>query len=329
MKILIYGDPHITKKIQEFQNEWNESILTTFTEMYDVALSNGVEFAICTGDFFDKDIIEAKSVPLVNNVRTIMSKLPTYLLLGNHEIDSNDNNILDALGDDKFIPVTSMKSVNDILFIPYTVDLDTLNKEAFKDKVIITHHDIYGSVLAGGKVKASFGYDPNMFNDAKIVFNGHIHLRSKLGKVFNTGSLFSTQFGELDENSFDHPMYYIYDTESGDITYYVNNNSLHYVTCDVSKVETVTSHYSNTNVILRVSYLNNSDVEVLSLPENVMKVSKRKIISNNPIESTDIVKNSVNIDIKDMISSYITKDNNVPEEDKSRLIGKCLDIIGG
>lgn len=331
MKFGIFGDPHITKKIQEFQTQWDKLVVEAFVDMYKTFDNNNVDVVVCTGDFFDKAVLEAKHVKLVSEVIDIMASKKTYLLLGNHEIDSEEHNILSAYDGliETIIPVTTLSDLSGALFIPYNVDLSSLDSNMFKNRIIFTHHDIYGSVLAGGKVKASFGYDPNMFNDAKIVFNGHIHLRSTLGKVKNVGSLFSTQFGELSEDGSDTPMYYIYDTETSNLSCFINHKSLFYVTCSINDIDKVVNEtYKDLNLILRVSYEEGS-VEDFTVPDNVLKVSKRKIISNNTLSSTEIVKNSTAIDIKEMISSYIDKDVSVPGADKSRLKDRCFSILGG
>ena len=334
MKIGIYSDPHITKKIQGLDNEWRSSILETFRDMYQTFRENGVDFIICCGDFFDKSILEAKHASLLNDIVKEFGNKKTFMLLGNHEIDSNDYNILEVMsGYEQVTAVTDLMSIYGITFVPYNFNLKDVPEYLIKDNVVVTHHDIYGSVLAGGKVKASFGEDPNILSEARIVFNGHIHLRSVLGNIHNVGSLFSTQFGELHEGSKDHPCYYIYDTESGNLQTFPNLKSIHFIAVNNTESDgKLLEYYKELGVpiSLRISYDYSKDETsyvVANSEDDFLNVSYRKNIKKG-LSNTE-VKRSETLDIRALISSYINRDEDLSDDDKFRIIKKSLDILGG
>lgn len=334
MKIGIYSDPHITKKLHIIDNKWNESILDTFNSMYKKFKDYDVDLVVCGGDFFDKPVLEAKHVFLLSNIMDILSmyKFNTYFLLGNHEIESSDHNILSCLSNyNKVKVIEDLYKEGNLLFIPYSVYLENLDPSIFNDCVIFTHHDIYGSELAGGKVKASFGIDPNIFNKSKIVFNGHLHNRSVLGKVINVGSLFATQFGEIKEGSYsDYPSYYIYDTDKGSLETFNNKDSFAYITIPIQELNNALNSYDKDKLILRVLYNSEEDIKNVNINSlGICNLSYKKIINKDTLDETIVANTTSNIDIKELLSSYIDKDETLDNDSKERIKSKSFDILGG
>lgn len=334
MKFGIYSDPHFNKKIQ-YQDQWESSVINTFTKMYETFVEEGVDIIICCGDFFDKASLEARNVPLFRKILTIMdmSHLPSYMLLGNHEIDSIDHNILDILRTDYIYPVTNLEVKSPYVMIPYNVDLEDVDPEVIKDKVVFSHHDLYGSVLAGGKTKAAFGSKPELLKDARIVFNGHIHLRSKFGNIVNVGSIFSSQFGELIEGEVDSPCYYVYDSVTQDLETFKNVNSLHYVTLSNSdKDAKILESYKEIQVplVLRLMYKDSPDetshIDLPSVEGQVLGTIYRKEVSKE-VASTDVIK-TANLDMKVLVTEYVSKDLEIPANDKDRVLTKIFNLMG-
>ena len=229
MLIGVYGDVHLSKNMRTFQYVWDDTSTKSIYNMYDKFDEMNVESAICLGDFFDAPRIEAKHMQLVLPILRHMNErtYPTYLLLGNHEIDSDESNILDFLSMyENIIPVTEVLDVEGMLFLPYGTDPSEVD---MKDKIVFTHHDIYGSELAGGKTKAFFGIDTSVFSEAALVMNGHVHLRSRVAdNIINTGSLLISQQGEMRVG--EYPQYYIIDKNSVKVDSYDNKYSMIYLT---------------------------------------------------------------------------------------------------
>jgi DNA repair exonuclease SbcCD nuclease subunit len=234
------------------------------------------------------------------------------------------DNILEFIEYDNIETELLLESYEDegILFIPYSQQVSEVDPEMWKDKIVFTHHDIYGSELAGGKVKATFGIDPNIFEGAKLVVNGHVHNRSKVGKVINAGSLFSTQFGELSETRRDKPQFYILDTETLEMTSYDNEDSIMFVTTDAKSVKKDLSKYKNNKKVVRVLYDNEEDVdkEILESDETILRVTYRKRLPTEVLTPDMESKIAGYLDLKVFLVQFIDRDDSVLPEDKSRVI---------
>lgn len=317
-KIGIFGDAHITKNMRSLQNRWEESVISSFMNMYKKFDEEEVEFVVGLGDLLDTPEIKAKHLHLLRPVFQMMNlrSYHTYLLLGNHEIESDSSNILEYLSEYENIkPVTDSDIIREqFAFIPYSVDPKELDPEFMKDKYVFTHHDIYGSDLAGGKVKAFFGLDPDIFKEAKKVFNGHVHLKSKFAKnIINSGSLLVSQQGELKVG--EYPSYYILDTETEAVTEYDNKFSMIYQAINMNEVSKVTQ-YDGDKLVLRVDY----EGEIPEKFINTAHTSWRKMITSIESSNTDVIRTS-NFDLKNYLIDYIDKDPNVTDKEAYKKIG--------
>lgn len=334
MRYGIFSDTHITKKLPTIQSEWEDSIISTFESMYTTFKENDIKEVFCLGDFFDKPVLEARHVNLVNTIVKILSEsgIFTYFLLGNHEIESDEHNILECLSKMHApIEIISKPSYNEgaggIFCIPYNYKLEDIPPEEIEGRILFTHHDIYGSELAGGKVKASFGTDPNILSSARAVFNGHVHLRSKFGNVTNVGSLFTTQFGELKEGDLtDKPKYYILDTKTLELTEFVNEHSINYVTTTVDSLPRVLESYGTK--MLRIEYEGDMPTDLV-LDDKVLKTFYKKKLSKSLEDSSD--KDEVvasTLDMHQLIDSYVNKDETLSQESKKEILDKIVTVIG-
>ena len=322
MRVGVYADPHVTKNMRSMQSLWEVTTIKSFSSMYDRFDELDVESVICLGDFFDAPRLEAKHLSLLIPILDMINSktYPTYLLLGNHEIYDDNSNILEFLnGYDNIIPVTNTIDVEGMLFIPYSESPELY--DITPDNIVFTHHDIYGSELAGGKTKAFFGIDPDIFKEAKLVMNGHVHLKSKPAKnIVNAGSFLVSQQGELRLGEF--PSYYVLDTKTGDYSSYNNEHSMIYLTIDESESSKIVDNYDQMHCVLKVEYEN-------EIPESWINTAhtswKKKVSSIGQVEET-IVKSS-NFDMKNYIIEYLKKDAEIPESSLEEYISTALEML--
>ena len=323
MKLGIYGDAHLTKNMRTLQSLWNTTATKSLHYMYNKFDEESVEMVVCLGDFFDSPRLEAKHLSLVLPIlQDINSRsYPTYVLLGNHEAESEDSNILEVLSIYENIhPVTIPVDLENMLFLPYYTDPTQFD---MKDKIVFTHHDIYGSELAGGKTKAFFGLDSSIFKDAKLVMNGHVHLRSKVSNnILNSGSILVSQQGELKLG--DYPHYYVLDTISSMTTEYPNTHSMIYLTIDESDAgKVVQSGYNQMNCVLKVEYED-------EIPETFIDAAhttwRKKISSIESKEDKNVHLSS--FDMKNYLADYIRNDPEVSDDKKDDYITTGLEVLG-
>lgn len=324
MNVGIFGDVHLTKNMRGMQNLWEESATSSIINMYNKFDEEKVSFVVCLGDFFDKPVIEAKSLhlvlPILNHMNT--RKYPTYLLLGNHEIDDHEHNILEYLSEYENIkPVTNWDILgNDFLFIPYNIDPTGLAEGIFTDRYVFTHHDIYGSELASGKTKAFFGLDISIFKEAKRVFNGHVHLKTRIHRnIINAGSLLVSQQGELRVG--EYPSYYILDSESDDVVEYDNKESMIYLAVDESQLQLISKQYDQKKVVLRIDY----EGEIPEYDLITAHTSWRKKITSIQSDASEVIR-TANFDLKNYLIDYIKKDPTVTDKETYAKIG--LEVLG-
>lgn len=335
--IAIYGDVHLTKKMGALQSVWDENAIQVFKYMYGAfndkhilgdTADTYIDCAVCLGDFFDAPRLEARSVKLVTEILSIMnnSSIKTYILLGNHEIFDEESNILEILSEyENIIPVVDSMTVGNLTFIPYNVDPETVE---FSGNYVFTHHDIYGSELAGGKVKSSFGISPDVFQSAKRVFNGHVHLRSQFGNILNVGSLLKSQQGEL--HYLEAPAYYLLDTRE-DAIYerLLPGHYLAYQTVNIHQIpELLSSYPENVSLVLRLDYDESEEIADLSVYESnprILRMSIRKTIKGS-LHSDEFVKKSA-LDLKEIITNYIRKDSSLTEDVRARLIPLSMSLL--
>lgn len=321
MIIGLFADPHITKNMRNLQEIWDVSAMSSIYHMYDKFDELNVECVVCLGDFFDAPRIEARSMNLVLPILdTINSRsYPTYILLGNHEADSRESNILDFLSSyDNIIPITHTADIEGMLFIPYYEDPSSV--EIQNHHIVFTHHDIYGSELASGKTKAFFGVDTSVFNAARLVMNGHVHLKSRVShNIVNAGSLLVSSQGELRVG--DYPSYYLLDTSTCHLQSFDNEYSMIYQSIDLDEVSKILD-YDASKLVLRVDY----EDEIPETFTNNLQVSWRKKIVD--IESEDDVRVSTsNFDMKNYIISYIKNDQDIPEDFREDYIKLGLELL--
>lgn len=328
MNVAIYGDVHLTKKMSGIQSYWDDSALRVFSSMYNRFSELNIESAICLGDFFDAPRLEAKSVKVVTEILSLInsSTFPTYFLLGNHEIFDEESNILDYLLEyDNIIPVTEVKEYEGKVFVPYNVALEDLPKDLIDGKYLFTHHDIYGSELAGGKVKASFGTNPSILSSARRVFNGHVHLNSEFGNVVNVGSILKSQQGELRVG--EYPVYYVLTGSGSVIKFHLDGNYIAPLTLTSEEYPRVLNMYPpSVKFLLRLSYEDDSQIVPIESDSRVLKFRVHRDVSNSSMESVEVARKS--IDIKELITTYIRKDDTVAPEDKERMVSLGLSLLG-
>lgn len=322
MLLGVYGDIHLTKNMRSMQDIWEVTAMKSIQTMYDKFDELNVESAVCLGDFFDAPRIEAKSMnlvlPILESINT--RTYPTYILLGNHEASDSDSNILEFLSSyENIIPITSMTDIEGMIFIPYYED--PKNADIKSDNIVFTHHDIYGSELASGKTKAFFGLDPDIFKDAKLVMNGHVHLKSKVrSNILNAGSLLVSQQGELKLG--DYPSYYLLDTKTGKYETYDNVHSMIYLTIDESEGDKIVHTYDQMHCVLKVEYEN----EIPEIWIDTAHTSWKKKISSIG-SSEDSVVTTSNFDMKNYLVEYLSKDEEIPEDEKEEYIRTGLELL--
>lgn len=299
--------------------------------MYNVFENKQVDIAVCVGDFFDKPRVEARSIKLVSELLSYpgLSDIPTYFLLGNHEIESSDANILDILGSFNLcMPVTKLTVKDELVFVPYDTKLEDIRSTDMHNKIVFTHCDIAGSRLSGDRI-SDFGYDKKLFEESQMVFNGHIHIASQLNdKFYNVGSLVVNHYGDM--RAMTYPKFYTYDTEANHLVGYDNKYSMIFVDTDVPNLVNVLGYYKdNKYVNIKLSYSDKDDITTLEsmLKSANVEYSLKKILSSKLEETDGSIETATTYDINQVLSEYINKDKELSDSAKLRIKSLGIKIL--
>lgn len=332
MKIGFFTDPHLNKKFQRYVQEHVDAARKTIDAIIDYFSNRDVDAIVSGGDTFDTASLEGWCV---NYMVEILQKLQAfaelkgimiYFNLGNHEIYDEENSILEVLKPyPNLVAVLEPTLVRPGLFIiPYGFDPADY-KDQMKGNVIVTHHDIYGMSLAAGRSRAKFGYDPKIFKDAKVVLNGHVHSKSKIGtNIHNCGSVLTMAQGELVNG--DHPCFYEYEDVTNQLTKIENLNSIHYVTANKKNLKKTLELYAPVKVILRYEYEDLKEIDDLETAiqkyssSNLLAYSTRSVLDSTSVHQDDQTYVKCAVDIPNILVAQVTGDHTVPPHLKAEYI---------
>ena len=336
MLIGLYADPHITKSIRLIEEDYRAAILKAYDTMYKNFEALGVDKVICLGDFFDKSSLAAKDVSLFTEVMKLVSsyRFSTEYLLGNHEIFDSKSHILRLVN---LFPnqycVDSYIAGDELVYIPYSTDISQEDPEDWRGKIVFTHHDIIGSVLAGGALQANYGISPELLKDAKRVFNGHIHIRSSVDNIFNLGSLFTMQFGEMLEGDWsDQPRYYVYNTDKDLLTPFVNMHNIDFITLKPEEYEdymSVRKQERSKGFKPVVRFLKTSDNQDIKEGSDALYVTYKQVYEDARIEldESQHLDQQHNVNLKSLITDYINNDSKLNKTSKKRVQSKISELL--
>lgn len=215
-KILIYSDNHFCA---------NSSIVRGRGQKYTIRLENQIKTMqwlkglankhnccgmFCCGDFFDRADLTAEEVSALSEID--FSSVPSYFIVGNHEIGRSDNafstaNTLLQNNNCEVFDKSSILGIGNtaIFILPYVLEND--KKEIAKYfpqdlnidkpyKLLLTHNDIKGIQL--GKFVSTEGFEiSDLSKNFDLVVNGHIHNSSWVAEnIFNIGNITGQNFSE-------------------------------------------------------------------------------------------------------------------------------------
>ncbi len=256
----------------------------------------------------------------INIMKKITDIIPTFNILGNHDIYNLNTNDISPIHFMNF----KMKSFekeqvlqfkdHKILFLPWVNKKEDLVNIVLKHKDckhLFCHTDINGLSL-NKKSKIDFGIDAKLLDEFKYVFSGHIHYRQNVGNVYMVGSPQTTTFADAD-----------------------NTRGLYLLDLDTDKVKFIENTFSPMHYDLDMQeYLDNEKEVKKKIKGNFVRLYvNESYIYKNPNafvkkskEISDLVREFKPITILD-IEDEFDKDNVKYKDAKSipELIGMYID----
>ena len=254
MKILIIPDVHwsqnssIVRSEGTFTSTRLHNLINSMNWVEELAINAGCELVVGLGDFFDSTQLNSKEISALQHIN--WAKVQHIFITGNHEtsvgsLDYSTSEIFKLLP--STMVVNSVQTIElydntaQLVFLPYVLERDRLplleylpKDNACRNRVIFSHNDLkdvqYGPFLS----KEGFSVEEIEAN-CDLFINGHIHNCSYVTpKILNSGNLTGQNFTE-DAFTYDHYVQ-ILDTETMQLTFYVNPYAFNFYKIDVTKV---------------------------------------------------------------------------------------------
>ena len=235
MQIAILGDLHIGVRndLTPIANAQSRFFKNTF---FPEIAKRGIKQIVQMGDLWDKrQYLTLKSMDHFE--KSLYSLIEEYdchmtMLLGNHDVlykNTNDVNSPDLyLGSHKRITVINEPTEilnNSILMVPW------INKENNNDTLAAIdnskapfcfgHFELVGFDMQPGQ-PALEGLSPSILAKFKKVLSGHFHTISEKGNILYTGVPYEMTWNQHN----DRCGFWIFDTETGDIEFIKNDESM-------------------------------------------------------------------------------------------------------
>lgn len=332
MKIGIYSDPHITRKISYLPDR-SDNILDTFIEIYNRFKYERVDLVVCCGDLFDRSRLLAIDTDLVCEVIKVMSTVRTYVLSGNHDMGDTRSSLIDILElVPNILPVSISSSMDivesgvQLVFVPYGQGLP--DTDISTDSIVFTHDEYAGMTInsLGSKSKS----DRNISDDFPIIFNGHIHIPGIYGNIINVGSVLPSKFGEMVFG--DSPHIYIYDTDSKKVNTYDLMKPYRFYIIDQDHISDLDIISNSSSTCIRIDYTDDKFYDRYSRSDLLNKfkyMTFRKIIPESSTVSTSIsVRSEIQrVDVPSFMSLRVSNDKTLSDEMKNSIINEFPIIL--
>lgn len=339
MRIGVFSDPHITRKIS-YLTDRDKNIIETFREMYGYFKQSAVDIVVCCGDLFDKSRLLAVDTSLVRDVLSIMSMIETYVISGNHDIGSEDSSITDILDlVPNLLPISKkyilkLSEDSNLAFLPYGCKY---TEDIPEDSILFTHDEYAGMVVNSLGVLSRSKYTIPV-GKFKMIFNGHIHLPSKIYENFlNIGSILPSKFGEM--RLFESPTVYIYDTEGDILTPHVLETPYRFyiMTQDQMTEEFIKDLIESgiQNVCLRIDYTDDAFYEEWSSNHNFpwdsfRYVTFRKVIPESKILMDSIISSKSEVqkvNVPEFIVSRVSNDQQIQDKLRESVLKEFPSVL--
>lgn len=208
-KFIVIGDPHI--KVSNI-----EEVNLLIERLIQLIKDNQPDFIVVLGDVLhDHERLHTtalnKAYEFIDKLRSIV---PTYVLVGNHDMTSNQNFLnqnhwLNGMKEwDNVTIVDVVHTLNHdnklFFFCPYVPNgrfieaLDTYEKESWKKATcIFAHQEFYGCAMNAITSVEGDKWDLKYPH----IISGHIHSKQRIQKnIYYTGSAMQHAFGESTKN---------------------------------------------------------------------------------------------------------------------------------
>ncbi len=238
MKIAIITDQHFgIKNDAQYMLEYQKKFYKEY--FFPILIKEGIKHVINGGDLCDRrkyinflTLYKMKEM-FLNPMRDL--GITMDIIPGNHDVYAKNTNevncLTETLGEYTNInqihePTKKKIGSKEFIFLPWINNENYSDTMQFVDKntadVLVGHLELAGFEMYAGQ-ENEHGMDSKLFSKFENVWSGHFHHKSKKGNIHYLGA--PMEFNFLDSD--DPRGFHIYDTETGDLTFYENPHKLH------------------------------------------------------------------------------------------------------
>ena len=205
---IVTSDWHLGGMTKIFANP-TEKQMVEIHKPYQYAIEHSIEHLFMPGDVADTaSLSEHDLLALVKLLLTYDEHVTTYLILGNHDIESIKKTSMDIL---KVMSESGMFKRFKIFFKPELKRIEGINVcfmpfphtkvlEATKPPLVFAHIETVGALGDNGRPLKASTHEGNEFErqPGDFIFSGHLHQQQYLKnkRISYGGSLYQKNFGE-------------------------------------------------------------------------------------------------------------------------------------
>lgn len=349
MKLIVLTDTHLGAR--NSSNVFREYMKQWFDALFETSKQESISEWLHLGDFFDnRNHIGLQDIQFVCEYlgpKLVENNIRLTVTVGNHDVHFRNTNkvtslsLLESVAPDNVVLIKEPTEVNygqqKFTLLPW------INQENYedammlirtaKDSIIAGHLEIQGFKHFRNSPEAEHGLEQTLFKEAKDVWSGHYHHKSKVGNMQYLGSAFHLTWNDYD----DVRGYHIYDTETETLEYFSNTNSLfiretYIESKDYTNKE---SDYAGKFVQLIVEDEGYSKVKLMEVMSQInayaplnLEVINRVEFSMNPVVSEEDVDNNEETVVKstwDYISDCVKQEDIVLKQKIEEIYNKALE----
>lgn len=332
MKLIVMTDTHFGARnssnvFRDYMKQWLE-------ELFQYSIDNDITEWLHLGDFFDnRNHLGLQDIQFVCEYlgpKLVSNNINITVLVGNHDAHFRNTNKVTSLSLLQSVAPDNVNLIIDPVEVKYGNQKFTLlpwiNQEnaeeaamlisTAKNSIIAGHLEVQGFHMYKNTPAMDHGLPQERFKEAKDVWSGHYHHKSRIGNIQYLGSTFHLTWNDYD----DVRGFHVYDTETEEMEYVPNKEQLFIrETYDESKDYSIkddtyknkfvqlvvnTEGYNKVKLMEAMSYINEQTPLNLEVINKVDFVPKFNINENDEEQETDVNVKTTWEYIADSVSVY-------------------------
>ena len=321
MKILFFADLHMCPRASII-NKWGskyplrlENCINSVNWLERLAETEGCEYIISLGDFFDKPDLTSETITASKDLE--WSNIPHISIVGNHDASvsslefNSANSLLNSLHKVITEPQLLTFDTFELGLLPYIVESDRRPLDSYfsapnsKPRIIVSHNDLNGIQLGPVVSKTGFTIEEIEAN-CDLFLNGHLHNGQAISKkVINLGNITGKDFGE-DAGKHSHEAA-ILDTDTMSVRYIENPFAFNFYKLQVDAEQDIKKFATlKANAVVSVKCAKGLVESVKAAIANTPNILEARVIITRTAEDDhDVDTNAIDLSAIDHLARFV------------------------